>query len=176
MKKKISAFIIAVVASALLFGVIAVADMFCLFERIEKPVIKEGEFDFALVYSVDGEEKTFEGTYVCKYDGVTRALDGMGIDWTGYIEGHEDSCSIDIKKEEKGIIKIDLDLSPRFFMGDETYKIASGNNEPKPEPMVYIDFYGDDTGETFEHPLDYEIEGVEIISFTYDEPIENTFR
>lgn len=34
------------------------------FSRVPRPEIKEGEFDFALTYELDGETKKIDGTYL----------------------------------------------------------------------------------------------------------------
>ena len=142
------------------------------FRSIPKPDIREGEFDFALTYEVDGEEKKIEGTYVCKFDGVTKALDGVCRDWTGYIKDHDNFTDYEIKTTDKGVIMVNLDISPEFFMSDPNYKLSENTDDPKPEPYLYIKS-GDPANEAF---FDYTDDNVKIISFEYDQPIENTYR
>ena len=147
------------------------------FVSIPKPEIKEGEFDFALTYEVDGETKVIEGTYVCKFDGVSRYIDGVGRDWTGYIKDHDNSTDYEIKTTDEGVIKIDLDICSEFFMSDPSYKISENTDVYKPEPYIYITS-GDATIEdpTNEVFFDYYSgDDVRIISFEYDQPIENTY-
>ena len=38
------------------------------------PKVKEGRFNFSVTYEINGEEKTYSGVYVCKYDGVSDSL------------------------------------------------------------------------------------------------------
>ena len=45
-----------------------------IFITVPKPEIKAGEFDFEFTYEVDGEIKNIEGTYVCKFDGISRNI------------------------------------------------------------------------------------------------------
>ena len=40
-----------------------------LFPNPPKPEIKYGEFDFKLVYEIDGEMQTIEDTVICEFDG-----------------------------------------------------------------------------------------------------------
>ena len=81
------------------------------FRSIPKPDIRESEFDFALTYEVDGERKKIEGTYVCKYKGVIKNIDGVARKWKGYIKDHDDFTDYEIKTTDEGTIKIDLDIS-----------------------------------------------------------------
>ena len=140
-----------------------------VFRSVPKPEIKEGEFDFALTYEVDGEAKKIEGTYVCKFEGVNKALDGVGRKWTGYIKGHEESTSYALKTTDEGVIKVDLDICADFFMSDPNYQNMKSSDDPKPEPFVYIT--ADDL-----HYDNYEGDDVKIISFEYDAPIENIYK
>ena len=145
-----------------------------IFISIPKPEVKEGEFDFALTYVVDGEEKMIEGTYVCKFDGVSRNLDGVSRDWTAYIKDHDNFTEYEVKTTENGVIMVSLDIRPEFFMSDPDY---IDSYDIVPEPYLFITS-GDPTIEdpTNEVSFDYyEGDDVKIISFEYDEPIENTY-
>ena len=157
----------------LLVAVLIAASFMGFFVTVPKPEIKEGEFDFALTYEVDGETKKIEGTYVCKFEGVSRALDGVGRDWTGYIKDHDDFTNYEIKKTDEGTIKIELDISSQFFMSDPQYQMIVSSEQTKPEPYIYITS-GDSVDEAT-YAL-YEGDDVKIISFEYDEPIENTYK
>ena len=165
-----------VIAVGVIIGLVAAALIAASFTgafvSVPRPEIKEGEFNFALTCEVDGETKKIEGTYVCKFEGVSRALDGVGRDWKGYITDHEDSTSYDIKTTDEGTIKVDLDICAEFFMSDPNYQNMKSSDDPKPEPYVYIKS-GDPANEvTFDL---YEGDDVKIISFEYDEPIENEY-
>ena len=162
------------ISGLIVSGVIAGAFM-GIFISIPKPEIKKGEFDFALTYEVDGEIKNIEGTYVCKFDGTSRNLDGVSRDWTGYIKDHDNYTEYEIKTTDEGVIMVSLDIRPEFFMSDpdfiDSYDIV-------PEPYVFITS-GDQTIEdpTNEVSFDYYSgDDVKIISFEYDEPIENTYK
>lgn len=144
-----------------------------VFADIPKPEIKEGEFDFALTYEVDGERKKIEGTYVCKYKGVIKNIDGVGRKWKGYIKDHDDFTDYEIKTTDEGTIKIDLDISSAFFMSDPTYQLTGNTDNPKPEPYIYI-VSGDPAKDGTLKP--YEGDDVKIISLEYDPPIENTYK
>lgn len=172
-KKNVTVVIAVSVIIGLVAAALIAASFTGAFTRVPRPEIKEGEFDFALTCEVDGETKKIEGTYVCKYEGASRALDGVGRDWKGYIKDHEDSDSYDIKTTDEGVIKVDPDICAEFFMSDPNYQNMKSSDDPKPEPYVYITS-GDNANEaTFDL---YEGDDVKIISFEYDEPIENTYK
>ena len=148
------------------------------FRSVPKPEIKEGEFDFALTYEVDGKREKIEGTYVCKFEGVSSALDGVDRQWKGYIKGHEDFTDYEIKTTDEGVIKVDLDICADFFMSDPNFQNMKSSDDPKPEPYVYITS-GDDSIEDPANEVTfslYEGDDVKIISFEYDQPIENTYK
>ena len=162
----------------LLVSVLIAASFTGVFTRVPRPEIKEGEFDFALTYELDGETKKIEGTYVCKFEGTSRAIDGVGRHWKGYIKGHEDFTDYEIKTTDEGVIKIDLDICSEFFMSDPNYQNMKSSDDPKPEPYVYITS-GDDSIEDPANEVTfslYEGDDIKIISFEYDPPIENIYR
>ena len=54
---------------------------------VERPEVKEEEFNFSVTYEINGETKTVSGVYVCEYDGIDRVLDGVNHrEWKGYIK------------------------------------------------------------------------------------------
>jgi hypothetical protein len=171
MKKKKITFL--VVAVGLIVAALIATYFTSVFADIPKPEIKEGEFDFALTYEVDGERKKIEGTYVCKYKGVIKNIDGVGRKWKGYIKDHDDFTDYEIKTTDEGTIKIDLDISSAFFMSDPTYQLTGNTDNPKPEPYIYI-VSGDPAKDGTLKP--YEGDDVKIISLEYDPPIENTYK
>ena len=178
-KKKITilgvavGFILGLAVSALI-----AASFTGVFVTVPKPEIKEGEFDFVLTYELDGETKKIEGTYVCKFEGVSRALDGVDRDWKGYIKDHDDFTSYELKTTPEGTIKVDLDICADFFMSDPNYQNMKNSDDPKPEPYIYItsgDPSIEDPANEVTYAL-YEGDDVKIISFEYDAPIENTYK
>lgn len=161
--------------SLFLTFVLLISSVFSFFEIIEKPEIKVGEFDFSLAYEIDGEIKTVEGTYVCEFEGIDRSFNGASRQWKGYIKDHDDSSCYLLKTIDKGEVKLELDLNPDYFMSDpdfiDSYDIA-------PEPYIYITS-GDPSIEDPTNGLFFELykgDDIKIISFEYDDPIENEYR
>ena len=166
-------FVLGMLVSALIVG-----SYTGVFITVPKPEIKKGEFDFVLTYEVDGEVKIIDGTYVCKFDGTSRNLDGVARHWNGYIKDHDDFTNFEIKTTDEGIIKVDLDICSEFFMSDPSYKLSENTDNRVPEPYLYITSGepsgNDPTNVVFCSP--YEGDDVKIISFEFDQPIENTYK
>ena len=177
LKGGIIGFFLGFVALAII-AVILFGGFFGAFRSVPKPEIKQGEFNFALTYEVDGKKEKIEGTYVCKFKGVYRALDGIGRRWTGYIKGHEDSNDYIIKETDEGTIWLNPDISADFFMADPNYKLSENTDDPKPEPYLYVTSEATDIEDSAKEVIfsDYEGEDVKIISVEYDEPIENIYK
>ena len=178
--KKALIIVASVVVVAVLAFAIFIASALGYFKTIPQPEIKEGEFNFALTYEVDGETKVIDGVYVCEYKGINRQLDGIGLKWNGYIKGHEDNCNYEIKTTDEGVIMIDLDLSPEYFMADPSYEyLFFEDEEAKPVAELYITSSSMGDVESAENSVSvgtYEGDDVKIISFEYDQPIANTYK
>lgn len=161
-------FVLGLIVSALI-----AASFTGVFITVPKPEIKEGEFDFSLTYEVDGDTKVIEGTYVCKFKGVSRNLDGVARKWKGYIKDHSDSTDYEIKTTDEGVIKINLDICSEFFMSDPFYESIVSSNDPEPMPYLYVVAEESENEYMVNY---YEGDDVKIISFEYDEPIENEYK
>ena len=142
--------------------------------KVPIPEIKEGRFEFSVTCEINGEEKTYSGVYVCKYDGAYKTLVGKGVDWEGYIENSDDNGIIPIQTNDDGVIYIDLYFVPEYFMGDPDaicYDV--------PAPVLYIVYHSDNPDES-SYENDSEIletnYGVKLISYKYADPIKNTFK
>ena len=138
------------------------------------PKVKEGRFNFSVTYEINGEEKTYSGVYVCKYDGAYKTFVGEGIDWKGYVENGEENCVIPIQTNEDGIIYIDLYFVPEYFMGDPDAILFN-----VPAPALYMVYHNDDP-DSASYETDQEIlatnYGVRLVRYEYADPIENAFE
>lgn len=164
-----------VLYSVFLTLVLLVSSVLSFFEIIKKPEIRSGEFDFQLVYEIDGETKTIEGTYVCEFDGIDRSFNGASRQWKGYIKGHDDSTCYTLKVKDEYEFKVELDLTEVYFMSDPDFIDVY---DVKPEPYIYITS-GDPSVEDPTNGLYFELyegEDMKILSFEYDEPVENEYR
>lgn len=139
---------------------------------VPRPEIKSEEFDFSVTYEYGGETKTVSGVFVCEYAGTSWTLDGgYGRDWTGHIQGGELEDHVPIDTVDGNEIILVLNLDPEYLMDDfnaDLYDI--------PKPYIMVKMVSDE-GMWFVHDPG-EIEeycGAKIISYEYDEPIENSF-
>ena len=140
--------------------------------NVAVPTVKEGRFDFSITYEVRGEEKTYEGTYICKLDDVYVSCIGKGRNWTGYMEDGSE-MEIIIDTNEYGEVYIWPGFYPEYFMSDPDYVWDS-----VPAPTLYM-LYNDDTPDDMfvDEESDFlEIYGVRIISYQYAAPIENEYK
>ena len=147
-------------------------------EISDPPKIKEGEFNFSVTYSVNGELTTISGVYVCEYAGLSWSLEGgdFSRSWEGHVEGLEVSSPAKYlvgTTGDGGNIYIALDLVAAVFMGEPDI----GDGEPAC-PYLFVE-YTDETDETA-HSYDGDelIEeqfGIKIVSYEYDEPIVNSY-
>ena len=140
--------------------------------KLPMPEVKEGRFNFSVTYEVSGEQKTYSGVYVCKYQGVVVTLVGGHIEWEDYVE-NENDVDIPIHTNDDGVIYINLGFFPEYFMSDpyaDTYN--------KPSPNLYM-VYNDSEPDSLNITSDEEVianYGVKIISYEYADPIENNYE
>ena len=145
---------------------------------VKSPEIEEGRFNFSVTYECDGEIKTVSGVYVCEYAGASWSIEGGGFsrDWDYHYEGVEAGGGGQIHVatiDDGGKIYISLGFYPQYFMDDPEI----GELTP-PEPIVYIEYANedDDMASSFgDEEMIAELYGIKIISYQYDDPIENTF-
>jgi hypothetical protein len=144
----------------------------CGLSSIPRPEIKSGEFNFSFTYEYAGEIKTVSGVYVCEYDGIDWVLDGgFHREWGGYIKGETTEENIILgTAEDGGVVEIYLAFDPDLFMGD-----SPGVDDEPFVPCLSVRLVNE--GLYFESDAEIlaETYGARIISYEYDEPIENTF-
>lgn len=155
--------------------------------RIPVPAVKEGRFNFSVTYVADGEEETVSSVFVCRFVKVVRALDGGYREWDRYIE---DSALSDrlastrgyllLKTVDDGEIFLDLNLSAKYFMADPNYWAGDGVDTSEIRPRLFIEYTSEkyeEIGESYsDDAVVLEGYGVKLISFEYDEPIENSYK
>ena len=137
---------------------------------VPRPEVKEGRFNITVTYEYNGEVKEASGVYVCEYDGVIwyNVNRDPFVNWKESFEGDiEENGIIPIcNTEDGGKIFIGLLLFPEYFMGDPEYADST--------PIIRAElWYPDEQIDDEERIAEY---GVKLISYEYDEPIENTFK
>lgn len=139
------------------------------------PEVEKGEFDFSVTYEINGETKTLSGQYVCEYNGMTFALDGGAHrEWKEYIKDGELEIEepIIIGTTKDGVeVTLGLDFYPEYFMDDPVR-----SREDAPVPYLSVTVTTDEGFYFLQEPEEVEEYcGAKIISYKYDEPIENSF-
>ena len=141
---------------------------------LSRPEVSEGRFDFSVTYELNGETKTVNDTYVCKYKGVRMTLEGIYYRaWEGTFNGDLAGDTIKIcDTADGGEIVLAFLIYPEYFMGEPDYK----EFEPSYDLAVY---YYDENGYIIDNSDDAEVlasHGVRFIGFEYGDPIENSFN
>ena len=139
------------------------------------PEIKNGEFDVTVTYEVNGEVKTLDLVYVCKYGGVGYTLEGeVYRSWSGHFKGYDEGDVIDvIDTEDGGKVYLCFHIYAEYFMGEPDYIDNFA-------PWVAVErlYYDENGDEMIDYDQDEIAEnyGVRVIGIEYDEPIQNIFK
>jgi hypothetical protein len=149
--------------------IVAVAS--CLLTgTVKEPVIKEHDFKYSVTYKLDGEVKTFEGVFKCSSDGHEEHDDPTCRKYVGEYAHNLESpthSSFVVANKDGVELSIITEFDAAYMMGDpDKYQYESGNRDPYLE-AVDSEGYGVDEHDLFD---------VEIISWDYPEPIENSFK
>ena len=148
----------------------------CELVHVDKPRVKEGRFNFSVTYEINGKEETIAGVYVCKFKKATASISGWWREWDTYIEGTDMKEEVVLFTTEDGRINLDLGLDAFYFMSDPFY------DGGELEPAFYIYYSEKKREETGGDLWSYDVDlllncyGVRIISYEYDEPIENVYE
>lgn len=133
------------------------------------PTQKTGEFPFRLVYTVDGEQYTEEGTFVCEYMGVSmNTAYGKFRKWRGYIKETEKTYLV-LYKNEKVEVRCDLG-NPIYYMNDINHPQYEHIDVPV-KPSLHLS----PSGGMPENVIKSQYK-IELIDWTISEPIKNSFK
>ena len=139
-----------------------------------QPQITYGEFPFELVYSFEGEITTVKGVYICEYTGLEWNWNiGTYRTWNGYIEGYDekyDESAIFITEDSDRIVFCFIG-DAEFYMNDEQY--------PEKRPLTPR-LYHTKKNLNIMYSLNSDeiaaLYNIEIVSWKFSEPIENSFE
>lgn len=146
-------------------------------ENPEKPEIRYGEFDYSLVYEINGETKTINDTLVCEYDGISRSLEGKSVKWNSYIKGtNKEDCYL-IFEDDEYKLYIYVPTDARYFMDEPDYDLYGFENPGEPWLAYAFVEPAEDKEYQFFSVDDYEEKfGVKIVSWEIEKPIENNYK
>jgi hypothetical protein len=132
-------------------------------------VIKEHEFNYSVTYKIDGEVKTYEGGFKCRFDGYDGPEDPTLRRYVGVYTNNGnalDSFSFTIAKKDGVELSVTTALDAAYLMGDpDKYEYEAGNEDPYLE-AIDAEGCAVEVSDLFD---------VEIISWEYPEPVENSF-
>ena len=136
------------------------------------PTVTEHDFNYSVTYKLNGETKTFEGVYKCRFDGYSEGGNPRNRYYTGEytVDGQTTPVHIyTIAQKDGAELYIVTLFNDCYLMGDtkdEDYR--SFLEEPYLEALDKEGYPYDEA----EMPSEFT---AEIISWEYPEPIENTF-
>ena len=136
------------------------------------PTVTEHDFNYSVTYKLNGETKTFEGVYKCRFDGYSEGGNPRNRYYTGEytVDGPTTPVHIyTIAQKDGAELYIVTLFNDCYLMGDtkdEDYR--SFLEEPYLEALDKEGYPYDEA----EMPSEFT---AEIISWEYPEPIENTF-
>ena len=154
------------------------------------PAVKEGRFNFSITYEVDGNPETVSSVFVCEFVKIGYALDGVHREWNSYIEDAELTNQLEqtrgyllLKTCDDGEIYLDINLSAKYFMADPHYHDSNENTDDSVSgisPRLFIEYSqtkGEELGIWWNDDASVlESYGVKVISYEYDEPVQNSYE
>ena len=136
------------------------------------PTVSEHDFHYTVTYELNGETKTLEGVYQCKYDGYSEGNNPRDRYYVGEytVDGQSTLAhSYTIARKDGAELYIVTLFNDYYLMGDRKNE---GYEPFLAEPYLEaVDKEGYPYDET-NMPSEFT---AEIISWEYPEPIENTF-
>ena len=129
-----------------------------------------GEFPFELTYKINGEIITVKDIYVCEYAGVGWSeAGGKYRKWSGYIKGCGESAIFITEDSDRKIFCFVGDAE--FYMNDEQYP------EERPlTPRLYDVKKNVNVMNSLNQDEIVAIYNIEIVSWKFSKPIENSFE
>ena len=149
---------------------------------VPEPEITYGEFPFELVYEMDGETVVVNDVYVCEYDGIGMSSAAAGADkyreWIGYVESTGEGGVIlmeDVLPD--GNLQLICSVGgPEYYMSDPDVVYESEYTPNVIRIIRYNDGISSIGGSDAEIEELMETYNIKIISWTFSDPIENTFE
>ena len=163
---KLSAMIIAI-------GLVLAVAVHLLTSIRTMPTVTEQEFSYSVTYKLDGETKTINGVYTCRFSGFgSDGIDPLDRYYGGdhVVDGKGEARCYTIAQKGTVDLYIDTLFNDNYIMGDTRNESYAPSDPPRLE-AVDSEGYSYETDEA-------ELLGMfdaEIVSWEYPEPIENSF-
>ena len=156
----------------IVIGIIAAICACLLSCIVDRPTITSGSFDYSVTYKQNGEVKTLDGVYKCECIGISSGVDHYERTYSCYYfseYSEENTYEHLIVKNGDLELYLIIRFSEGYLMADPLASYYTGSLKA-PYFVVY-----DSEGEEYADEETIEKFGVEIVSWEYPEPIENTF-
>ena len=139
---------------------------------VREPEIASQEFPFTITYTYRGNTETISEVYVAEYCRTEKYIGDDVTAWYGYVKDwnrlEADYCRV-VEDEGRGY-SISVNLNAGYLMGDPNFSDFLCEPTAKCLNLSVTDDVG------IIDPAELEALGFTIDSFTYPEPIENSFR
>lgn len=149
---------------------LATAALLLLGYRVEAPAVQQAEFPYSITYSLQGEEATLRGVFLCRCLSRPKYLGESNLGFDGYIKDHDDAHRdfYRVLETPEGSFCINLNLDPQYLLG-----AAPAPREDLAMVPTGVWNAADDT--RVEDPAALEAMGFRLLSWEYPQPLENRF-
>ena len=156
----------AIILAVGFLAALAVCLLTCI---VRTPVITEQEFPYAVTYTLDGETKTLEGVYGCRFVRNGGGTDPLERNYEGtYLTNSDDACHVIAQKGDLTLCIV-IRLTEDYLMGDA--------DNAKYSAELAIPYLSVFDAEQIEY-MDEETVGqfdAELVSWELPQPIKNSF-
>jgi len=139
-----------------------------------RPAITYGEFPFALVYELNGEEKVIEDVLIIEYNGIFVHGGGRNRWWVHRLKSEDNLITL-LRIDETTVIHYPISMfSIGYYMGDSGggigFSQSASRHNSQQNPTFSMEGYRINPEELL------DVYGIRIISWEIAPPIVNTFR
>ena len=156
----------------IVIGLVA-AVLSCLLTGIVKePTVTEPDLDFSVTYKLDGEIKTVDGVYSCRFNGDCGPDDPIGRSYVGEytVDGVTTPSRTFTIAQKDGLELYIVVLFNDYYLMNDT---SNESYEPSLEAPTLEAI--DKEGMQYDDEETLSVFDVEIVSWDYPEPVENSF-
>lgn len=127
------------------------------------------EFPFEIIYKINEETVTISDVYICEYDGIEWDARGKYRRWKGYVKSTGESAIFITEDEDRKIYCSVGDAS--YYMNDKNkYQVQ------RPlKPRLYVVKKNGNPDAMLQSKI-LELYNIEIVSWTFSDPLENSFE
>ncbi len=136
-----------------------------------KPKIKQAEIDFTLIYEINGQEREYSDSLVCRFDGIHVTSAGKTRKWKAWYKSKPRNNRIELYNIDDDYCIVLGVGTPRYFLSDPDVEYIPKN--------PYISIFNRSTG-YYMTSTQQETEmlnklGFKIVNWKCEEPVENIY-